>query len=805
MKSHSVIRSLPYLSALCVFSALPLQAQEPVSFALNDDFILDEIIVTAQKREQNIQDVPVSVSVYSKESLSNSNVTNFSDLNRLTAGLSVVDIGNGFGSTVRIRGVGQEAFGLTLQPSVAIIIDGIAQPRLDTAFASFLDIERVEVLRGPQGTLWGRNAPAGAITIKTADPDTMEASGSLEGILGTYGTERYVGIANITIIEDVLAVRVTGFSDQRDGSIRLNHFNDSTNFSDRTGGRIKLLYTPSDNLDILLSHESADIESSPARVRVSYGPNINSRATLAGVTLAPLDLFAKRSSVNKNAAFDSLTETSSLSIKLDISDNYAMSFLSGYQEFKNQLFGEVETSSADLFNVSQSRNFDRNFSHELQLTFQGDDLSYLLGAYYSEVSQSGPTELIAGVDGLAVNDAAVQAFTSLGGGPGGFLAAGTSGDLAALAELTSLLKFTLVPDISLLNEYNTAVSALFGHLTYQLSDAFELDGGLRYTTEKVSSNNAGTTSFTVPSPFPGVFIPFPGSAPIDFQDSKTFESVSGNLKFTYSFNENLSLYAGIDYGYKAGGFNGAASSTVSSNPALREFDEETTTNYELGWKSELLDNRLRANGAIFYQTYDDYQVQLPEATTGTNFISNADVISRGVEADITYLLTSNLTLSSTAAYIDAYYDDYKDAACTQPQIAATAAAFGSFAVCTQDLSDTRLNLSSRWSANVNALYQGNSVRVGKSEANFFAFAEVAFRDDFIGDPSGNIETKTESYALLNAKIGLQNDDWEVEFWVKNITDKEYFVNIEESSFSDGTTGIQGERRTAGARVKLYFR
>ena len=143
MKSHSVIRSLPYLSALCVFSALPLQAQEPVSFALNDDFILDEIIVTAQKREQNIQDVPVSVSVYSKESLSNSNVTNFSDLNRLTAGLSVVDIGNGFGSKVRIRGVVQETFGLTLQPSVAIIIEGIAQPRLDTAFASFLDIERV--------------------------------------------------------------------------------------------------------------------------------------------------------------------------------------------------------------------------------------------------------------------------------------------------------------------------------------------------------------------------------------------------------------------------------------------------------------------------------------------------------------------------------------------------------------------------------------------------------------------------------------------------------------------------------------
>ena len=190
-----------------------------------------------------------------------------------------------------------------------------------------------------------------------------------------------------------------------------------------------------------------------------------------------MDPFSKRSSVNKHAAFDSLTETTSLSIKLDISDNYAMSFLSGYQEFNNKLFGEVETSSADIFNVNPSLDFDRIFSHELQLTFQGDDLSYLLGAYYSEVSQSGPTELSAGVDGLAVNDAAVQGFTSLGGGPGGFLAAGTSGDLGALAELTSLLKFTLVPDISLLNEYNTAVSALFGHITYQLSDAFEVDAG----------------------------------------------------------------------------------------------------------------------------------------------------------------------------------------------------------------------------------------------------------------------------------------------------------------------------------------
>lgn len=805
MINRPVVTPLLFAILTTTLAPLSLQAQQPVSYDINDDFLLDEIIVTAQKRFQNIQDVPVSVSAYSEQALQNSNISNFSDLNRLSAGLSVVDIGNGLGSTVRIRGVGQEAFGLTLQPSVAIIIDGIAQPRLDTAFASFLDIESVEVLRGPQGTLWGRNAPAGAITIKTVDPDISELEGSIDVTVGNYGTERYVGTINVPIIDDVLGLRITGFSDQRDGSIRFTNFNNETDSSDRSGGRIKLRYEPNDKLAIQLSHEKANIESRPTRVRNSYGSNINERAGLAGVTLAPADPFDNRSNVDHLSEFNSTTKNSSVKINWQFADNYSLSFLSGYQEFSDQLYGEVETSSADLFNVPKSRNIDNNFSHELQLTYQDETLSYIVGGYYSEVHQRGPTELSAGADGLAINTAAILGFA---GGPAGFSAAALELEAdpfiptpTANAAL-GLFKYIFVPDISLENQYDTYVRALYGHITIQLAEQFALDTGVRYSSEKVATNNTGTTSFGVPI-FP-VSIPGPE---INFSDSETFESVSGNIKLTYDINDNIALYAGVDYGYKAGGFNGAALPDISSDPLTREFDEETTTNYEMGWKTELLNRRLRANGAIFLQSYDDYQVQLPEATSGTNFISNADVITRGVETDITYLASTSLTLSATAAYIDAYYDDYKNAPCTQPQIEALriTPGFGNLLTCQQDLSDTRLNLNSRWSANINALYQGSSIKVLNSHANWFGFAEAAFRDDFVGDPSGNQETKTESYILLNAKIGLRSDNWEAELWVKNLTDKAYFVNLEEASFSDGTVGIQGERRTAGARVKFFFK
>lgn len=810
MKTKSVIRSLPLIALASALLSQTAAAQQAVSYSFDDDFILDEIIVTAQKRSQNVQDVPVSVSVYSQQELEYSNVTNFSDLNRLTAGLSVVDIGNGLGSTVRLRGVGQEPFGLTLQPSVAIIIDGVAQPRLDTAFASFMDIERVEVLRGPQGTLWGRNAPAGAITIKTTDVDTESVEGSLEALLGTYRTERYVGTVNLPIVEDVLAARITGFLDQQDGFIEFNHSANQTNWSDRDGGRFKLRYEPTDNLVFDLSYEVANIDARPTRVRNSYGSNIIARAALAGTTLAPVDAFTNRSNIDQLSNFRSNTETTSLRSNWQIDDNYNLNLLSAYQEFKDKLTGEVDSSSIDLFNVTHANNFDHNFSHELQLTFDGEDLSYIVGAYYSEVHQRGPTLLNAGSDGLNINNASVLGFTDYGSGGG---AADFFAALAALGtvpptlspatnELTGLLKFVLVPDINLENQYDTYVRALFGHFSYSLAEQWTVDAGLRYSSEKVSSRNMGTTTYSIPA----LFTTIPGGDAVDFNDSKTFDSVTGNAKFTFAMSDSVSLYAGIDYGYKAGGFNGAASPDISSNPVTREFDEETTLNYEFGWKSELMDKRLRANGAIFYQTYDDYQVQLPEATTGTNIISNADVISRGIESDIVYLATKALTLSATVSYIDAYYDDYQDAACTQPQIAAAAAQpFGNFAVCTQDLSDTRLNLSSRWNSNISALYQGKSLRVANTEANWFAFTEAVFRDDFVGDPSGNSETKTSSYTLLNAKIGLHNDAWEAEAWIKNIFDEEYFVSLEESSFADGTTGIQGDRRSAGVRFKLFFK
>lgn len=793
-----------YLAGLILYIFAPvLSAQEPVSFEFEDDFILEEIIVTAQKRTQNIQDVPISVSAFSSQALKNSNITNFSELNRLTAGLSVVDIGNGVGSTIRLRGVGQEAFGLTLQPSVAIIIDGIAQPRLETAFTSFLDIDSIEVLRGPQGTLWGRNAPAGAITVKTKKPDTENWYGSLEHINGTEGTERTVLTANAALVKNVLGLRVTGFRDRSDGFIRYTA-QDQTDKSQREGGRAKILFSPTDDLTFTASYERSDIDSVPTRVRNSFGPNINARAARLPATLPVADPFGNIASANVLSDFSSQTENSIFEAEWSVSDHYSLKLISGYQRFDNHLRAEVEASPLDLFNVTFADNRDQTYSHELQWSYNGDDTDYLIGAYHSEVEQRGPTQLNAGVDGIALNNSAAAGFQSGATSNAAFIQALT--DLQGgifnsneVGELFFLSGSIMVPDINIENEYRTNVSALFGHLTYRLNDMFSIDYGLRFSSETVKSRNTGITTFTVTDPLsPATFSLLP---PTDFSDSGTYESLTGTLKLTVALNPDVSLYGGIDLGYKAGGFNGAAGSGVTNNPAKREFDEENTTNIEFGWKAELLGRRLRSNGAIFYQTYRDYQVQLPEATTGTNFISNADVITQGVETELAYRVSDAITIAGTLAYIDANYDDYQDAPCTLTQLAASA----NPTTCLQDLTDTQLNLNSRWTSNLNLLYQGKAINLGFAKPTWFAYGEMAFRDEFVGDPTGNPETRTASYSTYNAKLGLVDDNWEFELWIKNLTDKEYFVSLEEASFSDGTTGIQGPRRTAGARIKLHLR
>ncbi len=789
-------------SAILLSVSAGVQALEPVAYDFDDDLILDEIIVTAQKRSKNAQSVPVSVVAYSEQALANSNITNFSDLNRLAAGLSVVDIGNGLGSTVRVRGVGQEAFGLTLQPSVAIIIDGIAQPRLDTAFASFLDIERVEVLRGPQGTLWGRNAPAGAITVTTREVDTVLLSGELRTVVGSDGIERHVAIGNIPIVEDLLAVRVSGFRDRNDGFIDLVTV-DETNSSDREGGRVKMRFTPTDSLDISLSYERADIEARPARERVSYGASILDQAARAGVTLDMPDAFDNRSFSDNAARFSSTTETTILDASLLLNDHYELKLISGYQAFTNALTGEVETSPLDLFNVSRADNFDHNNSHELQLRYSDESMDWIAGLYYADIKQRNPTVLSAGADGLAVNDDAIVNFNG-GGGPGDFITALTDLGLgvvnAQTNELLGLMKFTLVPDLDLQNRYSTFVRAAFGHLSASLSEDVTLDVGLRYSSETVASTNSSSGTFS----FPVVPLVIPSGDTIAFDDRTTFESITGGVRLSVEFTDDMTVYGGIDRGYKAGGFNGAASPSISSNPATRQFDEEETLNFELGWKSEFLNNRLRSNGAIFLQTYDDYQVQIPDATTGTNLISNADVVVKGIEADITWLVSSGLTMNATLAYIDARYDDYSNGLCTTGQIAALAATpgVGNFLNCSQDLSDTRLNLSSRWSGNVGLLYESDYFQWGKQQLNWFAYAEAIFRDDFVGAPSNNPDTKTTSYTVGNLKTGLKAEHWEAELWVDNVGDKAYFTSLEEASFSDGTTAVIGPRRAAGVRMKL---
>lgn len=707
---------------------------------------LEEILVTAQKREQSLQDVPMFVSAISAEELDASNIMNFNELGKLAPGIAIDGPSDGLGSTIRIRGIGVTRNIEGIRPSVGIFVDDVPLGRIDNAFTNFSDIVGVEILKGPQATLFGKEVSSGAILIRTKKPSTEKFEGSLGANLGNFGLQQYRGSINVPMGNST-AARLSGYWTSRDSEIE-NVVTGRKGETETWGARMRFLRDITDDVEAILTLERHEAQvRSMVKERVAYGQYTMRFATATGVSLLPIDVFDRRTQADAGDGRSHAITNAALHLSWNINEVWSLASVTAHQKFErdndeSDRAGGVNDTSTGLFGTFSYLGLvdDEVLSQELRLTYEGDSLSTVMGVFYEDA------------------------------------------DLLSITDILVRVSPTVSAPVRAYGDRRSKDHAIFVHNEYKINDQWKLIAGLRYSEVEKDDRIDNQSRY-------GAFGILP--APIVPARKDSWSSVSGTAKLSYQIREDVSVYGGYDRGFKAGGHN-----TVSS---LRpNFDEEIVDSYEVGIKGLILDRRLRWSASVFTQEYKDFQVNSPSTTGATSFIQNAASVEiSGVETQLTWMINDKFLLDGTLAYIDSKYGDFRYAECTDLQKSVTPG-------CTQDLTGRDINGNSPFTWNISAKYES---ALASSNLNWHVHGELAHRDEMEG--SANLDPRTfhDDYTLFNASVGLSSADgvWSLSLWGKNLTDEDY-VSVYEVA-RDGLFGLLadlGDSRAYGVNLKYNF-
>lgn len=778
------LRRIDTLSLLAIGVANFGLSVTPVLAQGSNTLVLEEIVVTAQKREQTLEDIPGSVSAVSADYLEKTNTTSLSDLGKITSGIRLESTRDGNSPVLKVRGIGTQRFNAAVSPSVGVYVDDVAKPRIDTAFTNLNDVERIEVLKGPQATLYGKQVSAGLISIVTKKPLLDEFEGKVQVRLGNSDLQEYRGTLNVPL-GDIFAARFNAYYTDSSFDQVTNLVTGDPEETSTSGGRARLLFAPNDELEMILSLEYHETDTANiVQERLSYGPNLldalRADSAIDGVPvdadglpvdLLPADPFDGKVQGTSPQSRGNENKAAALHINWDAGDYWTLSSITSYEEFSrgssddNQPSGDGASTNLSGSAITIGPRVpgalefinqvdDHSFSQELRATFTGDVLSSIIGVYYAESTQRTRTDI------------ARRIFPTFG-----------------VAILSSLDKKAID-------------RAIFTHNTWQLSDDMDVTFGLRYAeTEKEEFNGSIVGG--------GVFADDPISPELPFVNN-TWEAFSGTLKGVYHISDDVSMYAGYDRGFKAGGFNNPVFQASAFNE-LPDFDSEIADNYEIGIKGRFFNQRVRWSLAAFYQTYEDFQLPIPDPLTGIGLITEnaGEVISQGLESEFTILVNENIILDGSIAYIDSFYDKYTNAGCYDAQVDGCDRNTN-----TQDLSDRRVDNHSPWTATLNATYEADL----DSGMSWYVRGEAAFRDDVIGLSNHDPAANQSSYTLLNASAGLNAADgsWTAILWAKNLADEEYISTFLLASDEGppgnvrSLLGRPGEERSYGIDFSYRF-
>ncbi len=795
--------------------------------------IADQIIVTATKREQNIQDVPIAISAYSGDLLKKSGVSDIRELSILSPSLVVVATqSEAVGVNARIRGVGTVGDNPGLQSSVGVFIDEVYRSRNSVALGDLGEIDAIEVARGPQGTLFGRNSSAGAIIVRTKQPE-YEFGGYGEYTRSNFDGNRFEGAVTGPLVEDVLAARFNGFYEERDGFLTEvvtgEDFNDRKQF----GLRGQLLYDASDDLNFrLIGDYSERDEVCCAAVNIVNGPTGAIVDALSGGDLAlrPADPFDRVAGITDGRSYTQDVEEWGLSLQAnwDVGGADVVS-VTAYRDFMINRSQDIDFTRADIIFRDEDGfvNGYETFTQELRASGQTGKLDWLLGVYYSneEVTlndrvQFGPqyeffaNALINGGLAAAMDPAAgTFSYAGLTGLAPGTVFAGAAEDDAYLSDSRSF--------------------AIYTNNTYNVTDDLAIILGGRYTNEKndftadLTSSNGGCAATVgvfgataagfppnalaaaiVPGPLAGTtavlacvlnLTPF---ADTTIDDTRKENEFTWDAKLTYRLTDDISFYGGAARGYKAGGYNfdraggplailgllGGSPTTITGDSL--EFEEESVINYEGGFKTTLLDGNATFNITGFYADYTDYQLN---TFNGISFIvENIDTVkSSGFEADFLAQPIEQIFFQGGVTYANTRYGDDITSTLTNSTNGET-------------LAGKQITLAPKFSATGAVTY---TEQLFDTSYDFFMNWNFRYSSEYNTGSDLDPNKVQDGFVVANASIGIvsQESGLEIEGFVRNIADTDIFQVAFNAPFQGGSfNAFLAEPRTYGITARYRF-
>lgn len=744
----------------------PVPASKPAANSSQ----LETVTVTTRRREESSQDVPTPMSVVSGQNLETQRVYRIQDLQQLVPSVNVAYM-HARQSSVSIRGLGNNPASDGLEGSVGLYIDNVYLGRPGMAVFDLMDIEQLEVLRGPQGTLFGKNTTAGVINISTRAP-TFTPERSIETSVGEDGYFQTKGTISGPL-NDQLAGRFSAYRTRSDGDIKNEYDGHDLNGGSREGFRAQLLFKPNEDFNLRwIGDYNEEDSSAGTRVLYNTGPTINgvnlyqSRANAAGATL--VNGSHRKVNLDNDQHVTVHQGGTSVEANWTLPSDFTLTSISSYR------FWNFTPRNDDGLNVPASYNAgvsveDKQYSQEFRLASpKGEFFDYVVGAYYFGSD----------LDNKSFAYYGPQADIWNGTAPG------------ALANVTSVGN----------GHIKTDSFALFAQGTWHLTERLDFTAGVRGTYEEKSAwvtRNAPVGGAAVTGAAATARRGRAGA--YDSGDLNQYSSSpSGLLNLSYRITDDVLGYATLSHGEKSGGVNLAVGSAPVAGADSLLIGTERANNAELGFKSTLWDHRLQLNANVFWTQVNAYQTNAYDAENRVQYLTNAgSVRSRGVEFESTVIPLRGLTLNINGSYNDVSYLSYKDAPCP-PEVSQ---APGAPASC--DLSGHQVVGASKWIGNANGEYKWNL----DNSFEPYVTASYAFRSKAVGTVEDSDYGQIPSYAVVNFSTGLRGDfnqgQWDVSLWLKNAFDKTYYTTLWTGG-NGGYEGLLGTPRTLGVTGRYDF-
>jgi iron complex outermembrane receptor protein len=731
---------------------------------------MEEVMVSARKRTERLQDVPLSMTAISGDAFSEAQHNDILSLNQLAPSVNLV-ISTPHTASFAVRGIGSSPANDGLESSMGVFFDGVYLGRPGMAIFDLIDIDNIQLLRGPQGTLFGKNTTAGAMVITTAAP-SFTFSSALQATGGNHDYQQYQGFVTGPLT-DTLAGRLTFYRTTRDGWVHDLSIGGLTDSIERYGVRGQLLFRPDESFDVrFIAGLDDENDSNTLNVLTNSGATPAALQSKLGLVNGVVVFAPDGESTEQNLPSTNHVRQASVSAEANWRlDGLTLTSVSAYRKWTWDASSDIDLSSASVLQGKYLIR-DQQVSQELRVsTPKGAAVEGVLGGYFFYHRPD------------------VDQITYYGSDAPVYL----SGAKPALAPLVPYANSRW----DVFADPTTYSYALFGQLSWHVTDRWEITGGLRGTQESKGE--------TLSRPIPVATAtgqPIAALASVIFPATRVSTSdfsPSALISANYRLSPAVNVYALASRGAKAGGVNSVLPAAGFGVDSLK-VRPETATSVELGVKSQFWDNRLRLNGDLFYTRFEDYQAAYLSPTPGrtnafSTILTNAGTAqTRGFEIEAAAAPVTGLRLRSFADLNDATYVSYHNAPCPNGTVGQS--------VC--DLTDRPVAGAPKWSAGASGEYSLDLA----SALTAFVGAEYTWKSayySYLDDSSFSI---IPQHSLTNARLGVRTaagswGDWTVTLWVKNLTDGRYAANISNSgSIVPGTySSFFADPRTFGLTVR----